>query len=438
MAITKMLVVAGIGPALVLASSAFRMQPCSATTDAVVRTCEATAATQAALPRDVSSDDRLAFDGDRRALALLARDVKNEAAPSAWIGVRLTPISKALAAHFGDDGMMIGNVAADSPAAASDVGQFDILREVNGTAVSSMDEVLQALMPVRVGDDVRLTFVSGGKTVVRTLKAESRPDNPAAISYLYDEPTPDVTTMNVRGRKLELGPDGRWRIEELGPMQQPFGMLPGLEQFDLKNWDQWSLPHMMAPFSPGDFEDFSDLNRWQMFLPRGGQAPAMHLEFNDDEGRFSVQRDENGAYVVETTDADGNEERYAFENEDVFADEAPALYDRFRALHREKPALPGFGGAFDVNRIPGLPGDMRQRVQEMLDRARDIEKRVEMRTMVPGGAQRTESVSITNVNGQITIKTMQDGRSEVYEFDSIDEMKQNAPELYERYRGMLE
>ncbi|MGE3181497.1 MAG: S1C family serine protease, partial [Phycisphaerae bacterium] len=395
--------------------------------------------------KDIRPEDRLVFEGDQRALALLAREVnKDQAAPSVWIGLRLTPLPAALAAHVGDQGMMIANVAARSPSSDAGLKQYDVLQSINGNPVSNMDEVIRAMAAVAPGEKIEITILRKGKAQSQTIESTSRPVDPAAVEYLYVEPAPDFSTMDVRGKRLQLGPNGQWQIEDLGPMSQPLATLPGLERFDLKNWNQWTQPHMMAPLPNHGFDDLSDLDRWRMFLPPHGtvdshETSELSISVSENDETFSVQRHADGSFDIEVTDADGNVEKSHFDDENAFSTQKPEAYQRYRELAPTRTMVPGWNGGGDpFDAMSSLPQDMRQRMQLLLQRAHDLDRNLQLQRFNGPSIGNQNMTSIQIIDEKITIRTNENGELHTYEFDSPDQMKSEAPDVYERVRSMFE
>lgn len=97
----------------------------------------------------------------------------------AWLGVSLTDLTPELREHFGsgDTGVMVGSIAAGSPAAKAGVRVGDIIVAVDGTDVASPRDLRRALRDKKAGGSVRLDLVRGRsrQTVVATLVEHESP-----------------------------------------------------------------------------------------------------------------------------------------------------------------------------------------------------------------------------------------------------------------------
>jgi serine protease Do len=90
----------------------------------------------------------------------------------AWVGVLVQPLTPDLAAHFRTEvrgGVLVRAVEADSPAAEAGMRRGDVVTEVDGRVVHSVDEWETRLRDQAVGSAVRLTVLRDDQRLGITL-----------------------------------------------------------------------------------------------------------------------------------------------------------------------------------------------------------------------------------------------------------------------------
>jgi S1-C subfamily serine protease len=101
----------------------------------------------------------------RRALKRLE---KGEAAPRAWLGVRV------LKEPVAGTGLKILEVSPDGPAAAAGVQNGDILCSLEGRRMARMDDLREALADAKAGDTLAAELTRQGETLSVTLHVGAR------------------------------------------------------------------------------------------------------------------------------------------------------------------------------------------------------------------------------------------------------------------------
>jgi serine protease Do len=89
-----------------------------------------------------------------------------------WIGVRTWELTPYLAERIGTDdrnGLYVSSLEKGSPADRAGVKVGDIIRKVNGTAISDVNEAYRALFGASVGDTITLTVERDAKLVTLRL-----------------------------------------------------------------------------------------------------------------------------------------------------------------------------------------------------------------------------------------------------------------------------
>lgn len=171
----------------------------------------------------------LALAGGLLAIACAAVAVAADKTEEGYLGVFLEPVPQILAVHLGlaeGVGVVAADVAADSPAEKSGLGQYDVIVSMNGKDVKGMDTLSSAIRAAGAGSKVKLGLITKGqkkeievtlgalseatgkgkhaapKGGRRLLKEGGRPDENAAPG--------DITVVP--------GPNGNFRLSVPGPM----------------------------------------------------------------------------------------------------------------------------------------------------------------------------------------------------------------------------
>jgi hypothetical protein len=97
---------------------------------------------------------------------------------AAWLGVQVTRVHPALAAHLETvktGGVMINEVVEGSPAKLADLRQFDIILKVDGEPIQSAQQLRTAISNKQVGDEVTLSRVRAGHEDTVKVKLAAAP-----------------------------------------------------------------------------------------------------------------------------------------------------------------------------------------------------------------------------------------------------------------------
>lgn len=105
----------------------------------------------------------------------------------AWTGIVVQPLDKRLARylnHNADYGVMIKEIEADSPAAAANVREGDILLKIGGKKIESPQDYHALLKGVAAGEAIRLEIWRDGKEHPVVLKTTAYPvQNALKLAY---------------------------------------------------------------------------------------------------------------------------------------------------------------------------------------------------------------------------------------------------------------
>jgi S1-C subfamily serine protease len=101
----------------------------------------------------------------------------------AYLGIAGVPLTPQLAERFGldrDRGVLVGDVAAGSPADDGGIEQGDIVTALAGDDVVTLGDLLGALRRFEPGDEVEVTVVRDGEEQTVEVVLGELPDDPAA------------------------------------------------------------------------------------------------------------------------------------------------------------------------------------------------------------------------------------------------------------------
>lgn len=110
-----------------------------------------------------------------------------------WLGVsiqKLTPEMAKLHGMKNDDGIIIGDVFADSAAERGGIKRGDIITEVNGEKVKDVNWFVQKIRTLAPNSEANLKIIRRGKNINLKIKLDERPDSPergANISSQNDD-----------------------------------------------------------------------------------------------------------------------------------------------------------------------------------------------------------------------------------------------------------
>lgn len=95
-----------------------------------------------------------------------------------WTGFESQPVDARVARYFGlsrVEGIIVSDVASDSPAEKAGLKVGDIILEANGTKVNSEQDLIALLVDARAGDTIRMKVYRERKIIDVALRLERRP-----------------------------------------------------------------------------------------------------------------------------------------------------------------------------------------------------------------------------------------------------------------------
>lgn len=386
-----------------------------------------------------------------------------------WIGVRVTPVPEPLASHLKRGGLMIANVAEDSPADRAGVERYDIVVSFAGSAIENMDDLLAAIRDTGAANTAELVVIRGGKKKTLTITPAERGDA-SALSFKYEEPEAAEVDQFKKyfGGRLRVGPGGMGFFMPYGRMDRlPDDVKELLEDVPHIDWQEWSdrweewsekwkkFRHM--PFDVHIDIDSDDWGAWSWFpdLEDADLKAEIRIRVEEDGETITIERAEDGTITVERDSADGDRSSDTYEDVEQLRKEDPKAYKtyrRFLVLRSPRalivsPDLKDLGARqreFQIE-LKAQLDKAREQVQEAMKQARKARKEVEIRMRNIRGADdidvraRSETVMLfVDDDGRITLEIDDDGVSRRYEFDSREDFKSSEPELYERFKKHLD
>lgn len=280
--------------------------------------------------------------------ALAGAVVAAEIESRPWLGVMLSPVSGATARQLAleaDTGIMVTNVAKESPAADAGLEQYDVIVELNGEPVSNdFGAFSEEIAAIGVGGKANLTVIRGGDRV-KIVGALGEMPPAEEIEYLH-EAEPNVITQldrDVFGKILEKDDDGNWVMRDLGELDD-------MHQF----FGNAGAGAFVAPGMHGQM----------MFKIDSSDGQTRNMKIIRDGKSIEVNQDADGRIVVRRGDADDDnsvtEQEYdseeALQNGD---EEAYELYKQF-----------AHGGAYAVvTPDANFHFELKQEISEAMEKA---------------------------------------------------------------------
>ncbi len=163
-----------------------------------------------------------------------------------WLGVSAAAPDDALAKQLSLDGkgLLVVDVAKNSPAQAAGLEQYDVIVEFGGQPVATDAEAFARTIGDRgSGTEIPIAVIRQAKRIPLTVTLASRP-NQNSWEWVYGRGPREIVTncYAVTGRVLERGPEGQIRIDEMGNLcdlpREILTYLPEVRQARTELWNQ--------------------------------------------------------------------------------------------------------------------------------------------------------------------------------------------------------
>ncbi len=385
--------------------------------------------------------------------------------PGTWLGIRMSPVPRPLAAHLDTPGVMVANVVRESPADAAGLQQFDVITQLNGKPVASPEDLVNALKDLPVGQTVTLTlFRKAASQQVRATLGE-RPGN-RQLAMKFDEPEDPVwnDAFSITGRKFLFSPDGQFQIKNLGPLDELKDViidLQGMPPLGDPNEVERQIRVWVERHMSGDDADEAD---------DADVRVRVQVQVDKDGQSTEIRTDADGKITVKRTAQDGTETISVYDNEEALAAGDPAAYELYTShvfgkgrrvmILRHRGSDPDGTWSSDVHaelrarldramrkaeeamEKAGLKANealekAQQRAEEALRRAQDAVGKVRIETR---SGSTSESYAVNKAeDGSISVIVIRNGEKVAnYKFDSPDEFRKAQPDIYAKVKDFVE
>jgi serine protease Do len=143
----------------------------------------------------------------------MAREIKDRLIAQgkvvrAWLGVGIQELTEELAAQFGvkpEDGVLVGNVMADTPAERGGLKPGDIIQEFNGNKISNVRQLQREVAQSPIGSPARLQVLREKQPMTLTVVLGEQPTDLRAGR----EPSPAEVTEQFGLTVQDLTPELR-------------------------------------------------------------------------------------------------------------------------------------------------------------------------------------------------------------------------------------
>lgn len=377
-----------------------------------------------------------------------------------WLGVFLAPVPEALAAQLGiEGGLIVRNVAKDSPADRAGIQAHDIMvslagRELGGDVMVAT----QAISENKPGGNLDIVVLRQGQRKTFTVQLGSRAEMAGkSWNWKFSMPPGDVEErIRTRGRVMKRGPQGEWIIRDLGDLNE--------------------------------IENLPDNVR--MWLPRSGRQQTQ-VTVNDgrktiktvierDGSSFTVEQQDGGDITVQRTDASGTDSTKTYANEDELRNADPEAFEAYANASQatdievEVGDLPehlaNIHAGFDTDAFKDEMREWREELEERLGEAGDAYREAmdEFHTLMqewkdkhgltgdafpmapmfrggrmappmpppPGMLGKPRQVFEVRPDGTIEVHTRKGDAERVQLYTGEADLQARAPKLFEKYREL--
>ena len=397
----------------------------------------------------------------------LAASTARASEERAWLGCRIGPVPQPLDLHLrlNGEGVIVLNVAKDSPADKAGLERHDVIAKFGPEAVKSPDDLIACVDKHKAGDKVAVELVRKGATTKVEVVLQARPKGDA-WEFKYER-LPDALLddrVGIRGRILRRGPDG-WHLEDLGELDEvPYFLEEVMPKYRFKQRKYWFK------------DDDKPIAKFQARVSRDGKVIAIQgnedgsitVERSDEKGDSMVKRvykspeeletgdpEAHGIYVEATGKDRKRRHRVLPRHAPMRKDAADRYRKWLRGLYDRVPD--DARELFDeqlIERLERQGKNLTQRLEKQVEvykeRIADLEKRMEAWTQKlqdpgnvddnvatkPGIPKQATTRFEVAPDGKITAHVRQGDAEVTLEFKNADELKAKRPDLYEKYEPL--
>lgn len=394
---------------------------------------------RAVLALAVAGDEEKSESRLRRARRERERE-RERAEPKAWLGVMLTEVPKMLDKHLRLDGkgIMVLNVAEDSPAAEAGLEQYDVIVEVNGEDLDGdVQEFREEVAEAGPGGEVTLTVIHEGREKEVRVVLGERPRG--KIEWVYESgPALELETrMTPLGRFLRRGPGGKWELGPGGEWEFRFEGPGDLPPFLREHWPgRWH--HVLRFRGDDDFDTVVITN------VRDGESLTIERKRS---GEIRVRRSRDGEDVEEKVYDSVEELREA---DPEAADALEDVLEGLEAEEEEDEEMEHFPGAgLDIEalrrELAERFGEHREEYERALREAEEAMRRARRQMgrlpegpWWPGVTRGPRYRFEVGEDGRITVHIRRGDSEATLTFDNEEDLREDRPDLYRRYERLME
>ncbi len=359
----------------------------------------------------------------------------------AWLGVMVAPVPEPVAAHLDLEvrGLMVANVAADSPADKAGIERFDVILRIGDQQVpDDAGWLIDRVRRHRPGDQIELTLQRQGKQRTVTVELAAMPDD----RWLRYEPGwrrwwhgPKGWESKDLDQQLKDVPEDLRQLLRGGPGRGkgPPGCRPWMKQ-ELWGAQPWWPGQEMRTLPPGPHHA----------QPEGIVEIAIH-----PDGRVRVLR------MVRGPDGKQRRGERVYDNPEQLKRADPAAYEVYLRMRGDRPRRPTHESWWQreaeklrsqaeraaqearrrMDNLTRREHELHQRLEQWQQKIREYEKRIsrqfeslKQRAGATGDGVRFE----VEPDGRIRATIRRGADELVIGFKDEAELKQKRPELHKK------
>jgi ElaB/YqjD/DUF883 family membrane-anchored ribosome-binding protein len=348
-----------------------------------------------------------------------------------WLGVRLTPVPAAVAAHLGlkGKGAMIANLVKGAPADKAGLDRYDVIVGVGkDESVGGVEEIISAVKAHKPDEKLPLTFLHEGRKKSLTVTL-GKPIAWDAAEYVYKE-----------------DPDDQW--------QDAYNLYKGMLQKGPKGWT-FVTPGKGTVRLPEIILESLPKHPWanvQVRVGGGGGKHAFSISRTIDGKTIKIEA-RDGEPVVVTRTEPGTSATKKYKDADELRQKDAEAYELYKNAH-----TPGKGPYTYQFTYPGKSArEAAEQAAEKIrqgaeQQAREIERQMKAWAEKAKGEAHVAQSKIKQAlgeqvparhqfevdeKGRIKVQVREGDSAAKLTFENEEEMQKKAPALYKAYQKLL-
>jgi len=138
-------------------------------------------------------------------------DIRSLTISEYWLGVEGRPVDPALRAHLGlaeGEGLLVGSVVPDSPAAKAGLREHDVLLKAADKPLAKVQDLIQAVDTTK-DKKLSLELIRGGKKRTVEVQPDKRPEGSKGLGFQWPDDK-DARAVQRWMERMLSGEEGRW------------------------------------------------------------------------------------------------------------------------------------------------------------------------------------------------------------------------------------